>query len=80
MEPLPKVLLGESPTVKLLWLWLLPQGKVSFSQREIADALNVSQGSVSLSLSKLIELGFAVRHEAGARISVEAVEPREPLS
>jgi Mn-dependent DtxR family transcriptional regulator len=45
--------------VKLLFLWLRPQGVVSYSQREIARALGISQGAVSLSLVRLRALGLS---------------------
>lgn len=55
---LPEVLRREAPTVKLLYLWLLPQGTVSWSQREIAAALGITQANVSRAMNRLGELGM----------------------
>ena len=57
---LPEVLLDEAPTVKLLYLWLAPQGEVSWSQREIAVAVGITQANVSRAMKRLGEVGFLV--------------------
>lgn len=54
--PLLPALLAEPIIVKLLYLWLGPQQVVSYSQRQIAKALGISQGAVSLSLRRLQSL------------------------
>lgn len=79
--PLPKALLEEATAVKLLWLWLRPQGVVSYSQRDMARALGVSQAVISTALAKLRELGFVLeRAQATGRgqMTLEAVEREEP--
>ena len=53
---LPHILKNEAPTVKLLWLWLLPQGVVSHSQRAMAEALGVDVKNVGVALSRLRKL------------------------
>lgn len=79
--PLPKDLLEEATAVKLLWLWLRPQGVVSYSQRDMARALGVSQAVISTALAKLRELAFVLeRAEPSGRgqMTLEAVEGAEP--
>lgn len=53
---LPEPLKDASPTVKLVWLWLEPQGVVDYSQREVAAALGIEQRSLPGALRKLREL------------------------
>lgn len=55
---LPEPLKNASPTIKLLWLWLEPQGVVDYSQREIAAALGVEQRSLPGALRELRRLGL----------------------
>ena len=76
--PLPDALLDEATAVKLLWLWLRPQGVVSYAQRDMARTLGVSQAVVSTALARLRALGFVLeRAEATGRgqMTLEAVEP-----
>ena len=53
---LPDPLKNEAPTVKLLWLWLLPQGVVGHSQRVMAEALGVDVSMLGTALKRLREL------------------------
>jgi DNA-binding MarR family transcriptional regulator len=55
---LPGALLGEPPTVKLVWLWLSSQGVVDYSQREIARALGVEPRAMASALDRLRALGL----------------------
>ena len=50
---LPHILKDEAPTVKLLWLWLEPQGVVDYSQREMAAALGFDVKAVGAALARL---------------------------
>ena len=52
------LLLDEAPTVKMLYLWLAPQGEVSWSQREIAATVGITQANVSRAMKRLGELGL----------------------
>ena len=53
---IPHILKSEAPTVKLLWLWLLPQGVVSHSQRAMAEALGFDVSTLGVALRRLREL------------------------
>lgn len=55
---LPQVLLAEPPTVKLVWLWLAPQGAVSYSVRQLARSLGIDASNVHAALARLRELGL----------------------
>ena len=71
-KSLPEALLKEPPSVKLLYLWLCPQGEVSYSQRTMARALGLTQANVSIALNRLRDLGLIedsgdVRARVGAR-------------
>jgi len=67
--PLPDALLGEAPSVKLLYLWLAQHGEVDMSQRDIAAALGITQANVSLALNQLIDLRLVERStEARPRV------------
>jgi len=67
--PILAALHDESVIVKLLFLWLRPQRVVPYSQREIARALGISQGAVSLSLARLRGLGLGGGNEEPGRAS-----------
>ncbi len=56
----PRSLKDESPSVKLIWAWLKDQGTVSYSVREIADALELNAKNVSDALNKLRETGCLI--------------------
>lgn len=67
--PLPDALIGEAPSVKLLYLWLAQHDEVDMSQRAIARALGITQANVSLALGRLLSLGLVERSsEAGPRL------------
>ena len=70
-------LLDEPIIVKLLYLWLYPQQVAPYSQRQIARALGISQGSVSLSLKRLrgLELGSTYGEPVGAASSLPGGQP-----
>lgn len=74
---LPDILQDEAPTVKLLWLWLEPQGVVSHSQRAMAEALGVDVKAVGAALSKLRELDLIddLERAPGKRGKLRAVWP-----
>ena len=55
---LPPALKDEAPTTKLLYVWLGPQGEVSYTVRELAELLSLSTGSVQTALTRLRELGL----------------------
>jgi len=69
LTPLLAALHDESVIVKLLFLWLGPRGTVSYSQREVARALGISQGAVSLALTRLRKLGLDGSKEEPGRSS-----------
>ncbi|UCH26313.1 MAG: hypothetical protein JSV66_01300 [Trueperaceae bacterium] len=76
--PLPEALRQESPTAKLLYLWLLPQGEVSYSQRAMAEALGTTQPAIKQAMKRLRAIGFIedsgeVRERATARFSAVAM-------
>ena len=50
---LPEALRSETPSTKLLWLYLRPQGVVSFSVRDMAKALGVSFPVVAEGMRRL---------------------------
>lgn len=52
-EALPKVLLAESPATKFLYSYLLPQGAVDYSVRELAEHTGLAYKSVSDGLGRL---------------------------
>lgn len=78
---LPDSLLGEAPSVKLLYLWLAQHGKVDLPQRDIAAALGITQANVSLAVQRLLELGLVTRdpdEDSRARKTLSAVV--EPIA
>ena len=64
---LPDLLKDEAPTVKLLWLWLEPQGVVPYSQRAMAEALGFQVNAVATALSRLRALGLVEDLERSPR-------------
>ena len=76
-SPLLPALLDEPIIVKLLYLWLDPQQAAPYSQRQIARALGISQGSVSLSLKRLrgLELGSTYEAPVGATSGLPGGQP-----
>lgn len=78
--PLPDVLLGETPTTKLIWLYLRPKGLVSYSTRKLATALYLSQPVVSAGLRRLRDRELGLLKDVGeqrARVRpvYQAVDP-----
>lgn len=51
----PEAIRDDGPTVKLIWAWLKDQGTVSYSVREIEEALNLSHRVVHDALNTLRE-------------------------
>ena len=51
--PLPEALRAEKPTTKLLWVYLRPQGVVSYTVRGMAEALGASSPSVAAGMKRL---------------------------
>ncbi len=77
LDPLPQTLLSETPTVKLLYVWLARRGSVDLSQREIAAALGITQSNVSIAIRRLRELGLVDypsrgQYRARVRLSLKA--------
>ena len=64
---IPYILKGEAPTAKVLWLWLLPQGVVSHSQRAMAAALGFDVSTLGAALKRLRELGLVEDLERSPR-------------
>lgn len=64
--PLPPALKDEAPTTKLLFVWLKPQGTVSYTVRELAELLGVATQSVQTALTRLRELGLLRDLEAAS--------------
>ena len=74
---LPDDLLGEPPTVKLLYLWIAQRGRVDMSQREIARALGITQANVSVAARRLRFLGWLQAPEgAKPRVRTPLIAPR----
>jgi len=82
LDPLPETLLGEPPTVKLLYVWLARRGSVNLSQRQIGAALGLSQSNVSIAIRRLRELGlveYPSRGRQGVRVPLTVRSPdRQP--
>ena len=57
-SPLPEVLKEETPTAKLLYLWLLKQGAVSMTHQAMADSLYTERYLITTSLKRLHALGL----------------------
>lgn len=74
-QSLPKELLTERPTVKLLFIWLASQGAIDLSQRQIAAALGLTQSNVSIAIRRLRELRL-VEYPSGARRKAQIRVPR----
>lgn len=74
---LPDSLKDEAPTVKMLWLWLEPQGVVTYSQRAMAEALGIDVKAVGAALSRLRVLGLVddLERAPGKRGKLAAKRP-----
>ena len=76
--PLPSALLGETPSTKLLWLYLRPQGPVSYSTRALAAAVYGSQPLIHAGMGRLRALGLLTdlgQHRKRVRGTYQAVTP-----
>lgn len=74
------MLLDETLTTKLLWLYLRPKGLVSYSTRKLAAALYLSQPVVSAGLSRLRSRELGLLEDVGeqrarVRSVYRALEP-----
>lgn len=58
LPALPEALLAEPPTVKLLWVWLAPQGTLSHSVRQLGRSLGLDPSNVHAALARLRALGL----------------------
>jgi DNA-binding MarR family transcriptional regulator len=55
---LPEKLKGEANAVQLLYMWLKPQGTVTYSHSDIVDLLQIRSYSVMVALNRLEDLGL----------------------
>jgi DNA-binding MarR family transcriptional regulator len=55
---LPEKLKGETNAVQLLYMWLKPQGTVTYSHSDIVDLLQIRSYSVMVALNRLEDLGL----------------------
>ncbi len=55
---LPEKLKGETNAVQLLYMWLKPQGTVTYSHGDIVDLLQIRSYSVMVALNRLEDLGL----------------------
>jgi DNA-binding MarR family transcriptional regulator len=60
---LPEKLKGETNAVQLLYMWLKPQGTVSYSHSDIVDHVQIRSYSVMIALNRLEELGLLKVYE-----------------
>ena len=75
---LPDALLGETPTAKLLWLYLRPKGPVGYSTYKLAVAVYLSQPLISIGLGRLRARGLLTdlgEHRKRVRGTYQAVKP-----
>jgi biotin operon repressor len=55
---LPPEIVGDGHTLKLMYVWLEPQGVVNWSSQEIADKLGITKKTVVQNLQTLREKGL----------------------
>lgn len=68
---LPKTLLGESPTIKFLYIYLSRDGWVKYSYTQLEDATGLSSPVLSRAFKRLRELGaIEYRGEQRRRVNV----------
>jgi DNA-binding MarR family transcriptional regulator len=60
---LPEKLKGETNAVQLLYMWLRPQGTVSYSHSDIVDFVQIRSYSVMVALNRLEDLGLLKVYE-----------------
>jgi Mn-dependent DtxR family transcriptional regulator len=65
LSSLPDVLLDETITTKLIWLYLRSRGLVSYSTRKLAAALYLSQPAVSAGLRRLRDRELRLLEDVG---------------
>jgi len=64
---LPDVLLTEAVSVKLIWVYLLGKGIVSYSSYKLAEALGLSQPSATFGLARLRDRELGLVEDLGER-------------
>jgi DNA-binding MarR family transcriptional regulator len=62
-EFIPEILEGEANAVQFLYLWLLPQGKVSYSYSDLIELVRIRSYSVMKALERLEELNLLKMYE-----------------
>jgi DNA-binding MarR family transcriptional regulator len=60
---IPEDLIGEANAVQFLYMWLKPQGKVSYSYSEMVDLVRIRSHSLMVAVKRLEELGFLEIYE-----------------
>jgi DNA-binding MarR family transcriptional regulator len=55
---IPDELIGEANAVQFLYMWLKPQGEVSYSYSEMVDLVRIRSHSLMIAVKRLEELGF----------------------
>lgn len=60
---IPEKLRGEANAVQFIYMWLKPQGKVSYSYSDIVELVRLRSYSVMKALERLEELGLLVIYE-----------------
>lgn len=59
---LPDGLQNEPSSTKLIWLYLRPQGEVTYSRRHLTELLGMPLSSVQIAFNRLDELGLLEYH------------------
>jgi predicted transcriptional regulator len=60
---IPDPLIGEANAVQFLYMWLKPQGEVTYSYSEIVDLVRLRSHSVMVALKRLEDLGLLKMYE-----------------
>jgi DNA-binding MarR family transcriptional regulator len=60
---IPDELIGEANAVQFLYMWLKPQGEVSYSYSEMVDLVRIRSHSLMVAVKRLEELGFLEVYE-----------------
>lgn len=55
---IPDKLIGEANSVQFLYMWLKPQGKVSYSYSELVELIRIRSNSLMVAVKRLEELGL----------------------
>lgn len=82
---LPDVLRRSPASTKLVWLYLRPQGDVSYSRRDVAELLDLPLSSVQIAFNQLDDFGLLeyhgeVRDRAKRNYSVLGAPKRERVA